>query len=97
MKLTHLISSVALAVALGSTPVLADHEKGHGSKKDFVCSPGYYKNHLETWFDMVPFDSQALLDGLTRTGKKNGQVKQAAAAELNGWFLENGGVPCDDD
>jgi hypothetical protein len=87
-------------LAIGASLALAASAAYAGEKDpDFLCSPGYFKNHTEVWADLVDqatFD--ALIADLTATGAHNGDLKQSAAAFLNAIFLNSDKleIPCED-
>ncbi|MGH8562325.1 MAG: hypothetical protein ACRES4_10205, partial [Nevskiales bacterium] len=79
MKINGTGLAVGASLALAASAVYA------GDKEpDFLCTPGYYKNHTEVWSDLVDqatFD--ALMADMTATGAHNGALKQSAAAFIN--------------
>lgn len=94
MTITKSVLAAGAALALAASAAYA------GDKDpDFLCSPGYWKNHTEVWQDLVDeatFD--ALMEDLTATGAHNGALKQAAAAYINAIFLNSDklDLPCED-
>ena len=72
-------------------------------KKDAACSPGYYKNHVDTWCGVsvgacgVISNCEEILADLNATGAHNGELKQAAGDFLNGCFGTNEASPCEED
>ena len=64
------------------------------------CSPGYWKNHTEEWFGIycVGTDCDDLLADLDARGRGSGDVRDAAAAFLNGAAeAATGTTPCTED
>ena len=73
-----------------------------------ACSPGYYKNHVETWCNIacptgvtIPPSTCAILlgtEGLNATGPANGVKKNLAASFINSWcFGTAEESPCEED
>lgn len=98
MKSLQKLGAVAVIACLSLTPAAAQ-ETGGGENPpeyDYLCSPGYFKNHTEVWADLVSEEDYAtLISMLTATGQKNGWLKQEAAAFLNSLFF-GGELPCED-
>ena len=85
--------AVGVALALTASAVQA------GDKLDFLCSPGFYKNHTEVWASLVDQSTfDALIADLTATGAHNGELKQQAAAYINAIFVNDSKLelPCED-
>lgn len=69
-----------------------------------ACSPGYYRNHIETWCNVqcpsgvVITDCQPLIDALFSTGTGSGIKKNLAASYINTTcFVTAEASPCTDD
>lgn len=101
MKITKLAIAIGTALVLSAGLASADkHEEP--PKFDFLCSPGYYKGHLE-WTTSLGLDQttiDALLWDLNATGQthsKPGQHMQNAAAFINSLYIsQTGDIPCED-
>lgn len=93
------IGTIAAIACLSITPAVAQ-ENGGGENPpefDYLCSPGYFKNHPEVWADLVSEEEfNNLMAALTATGKQNGWLKQEAASILNSYFIFSGELPCED-
>lgn len=68
------------------------------------CSPGFYKNHTEVWFDVccstgtdTDGECDMLLDALKDKGPGSGNIRAWAADRLNQCFEDKGYSPCEDD
>jgi hypothetical protein len=69
-----------------------------------ACSPGYYRNHQDTWCNVlcptgiIIADCQPLLDALFSTGTGSGTKKNAASNYINETcFVTAEASPCTDD
>ena len=97
--------SLTLVMALVAVPAFA--QKGPPPKKTADCSPGYYKNHPNTWDDGICCEGDALTPGtdcneiytaLTAQGASSGAIRAAASGFLNGsCFVTAEASPCTDD
>jgi hypothetical protein len=89
-------------IAVAGAPAVAQ-KPPPPPKKDADCSPGYYKNHPETWAFLCPdgipglFTCEQLLAMLNATGAGAGTLKNIAAAALNSVFGSAEDSPCTDD
>jgi len=66
------------------------------------CSPGFYKNHPETWVGICCNDTDnptcsALQSDLEAKGPGSGAVREAAAEYLDACFGSSERTPCTDD
>ena len=87
-----------LAVAIGAALMISAPIANAGDKFDFWCSPGYYKGH-DDWQQFFSGDDvERLLGMLYATGAHNGDLKQAAALEINNYYIQStkDGMPCED-
>lgn len=66
---------------------------------DADCSPGYYKNHQDTWVGIACTGTACddLLRMLNARGSGSGTLKNIAAAFLNDFFGDAASSPCTDD
>jgi hypothetical protein len=68
---------------------------------DVYCSPGFYKNHVDTWWDIccdASIDECAdLEDALNAHGKWMRPIRDGATDILNTCFAMMGYQPCEDD
>lgn len=70
-----------------------------------ACSPGYWKNHQDTWCGITCpsgitiSDCTALNNAFYSTGAGNGRLKQAAGAYINNECYEGSAelTPCEED
>ena len=94
--------ATALACLCAAPAVAAEGEGGgeNGGEYDYLCSPGFFKNHPEVWMDLVGDDFDALMAGLNANGKTHsnpGAIKQEVAAYLNAfWVVDGDELPCED-
>jgi hypothetical protein len=94
MKIFKSGLAAGVALALAASASFAQEKD-----PEFLCSPGYWKNHTEVWQDLVDETTfNAIMADLTATGAHNGDLKQAAAAYLNAIFLNSDklDLPCED-
>ena len=94
MKIFKSGLAVGVALALAASASFAQKKD-----PDFLCSPGYYKNHAEVWQDLVDETTfNALMADLNATGAHNGDLKQSAAAYINAIFINSDklDLPCED-
>jgi hypothetical protein len=104
MNTIRKLGLAAALVGLCAAPAMAgEGENGggeNGGEYDFLCSPGFFKNHPEVWMDLVGDDFDSLMAGLNATGKttaKPGALKQEIAAYLNAfWVIDGAELPCED-
>jgi hypothetical protein len=69
---------------------------------DAECSPGYWKNHPETWQGICCTEAtdptcSALLSNLRAQGPGSGAIREAAAEFLDECFGSGEATPCTDD
>ena len=91
----------SLVLLLGASMSFAEHKKDPPPppKEEVDCSPGYWKNHTEVWFDDVCCSGEMcdlLLDNLSARGRGGAALRAAAQGVLNECFFDDGS-PCDDD
>jgi hypothetical protein len=101
---------LSLALAFSAGPAAAGATKCDPKKEKCGadCSPGYYRNHVDTWCGIVcpsdgvtvigPSTCEFLLGELFSTGRGSGVRKNAAADFINEvCFVTAAASPCTDD
>ncbi len=102
MKAPMRAGLVSACLALAMSPVMANEDGGGGEDNnfDYLCSPGYFKNHPEVWQDLAGDDFDALMTLLNANGKTHdnpGAHKQEAASYINSLVIDAyGELPCED-